>query len=237
MKNWLRYLWENEDGFFGLGQGPSSQETQQYGDTANLANFATSEGESAIGSANTFWQSILSGDPSQISKVLGPLMSTVNKQGQEQKQTLSQFGNRSGGTNATAQTIGDTTRSTIDSAVSSLTGGAASALGASGSSLLSTGLSAHTAAFDSANTIHQQRAAQINDLFKSIAATAAPLAALIPGPAGQIVSKSLSNLGSQSDSSSGGGGGGGGWNPDWGANPDSGGGGGFDSSGTGGGDD
>jgi hypothetical protein len=173
MKKWLRYLWRNQDGFFGIGMGPSSAETSQSADIGNVANFATSEGESATSSANTFWQSILSGDPGQISKVLGPLMSTVNKQGQQQKMSLSQFGNRGGGTNASAQQIGDTTRTTIDSAVSSLTGNAASALGASGSSLLATGLSGHEAAFSSADTIHQQRSAQINDIFKSIASVAA----------------------------------------------------------------
>jgi hypothetical protein len=192
---WLRWMWSNEDGLFGIGQGPSSSEKQQSGDIGDLANFATSTGESDITSANNFWQSILSGDPSQISKVLGPLMSTVNKQGQQEKQTLSQFGNRGGGTNATAQQIGDQTRTTIDSAISSLTGGAASALGTTGSSLLSTGLSGHEAAFSSADTIQKQRAAQINDIFKSIASFAA---APFTGGA---------NLGSGSFSLPGGGGG------------------------------
>jgi hypothetical protein len=145
-------------------------------------------------------------------------MSTVNKQGQQQKQTLAQFGNRGGGTNATAQTIGDTTRSTIDAAVSSLTGNAASALGASGSSLLSTGLSGHEAAFNTADTIHQQRLAQINDIFKSIASVAAApftggasLGGLAGGPSGGGGGFSLPG--------SGGGGSDSGWNPDWGADP------------------
>jgi hypothetical protein len=198
---------------FGIGMGPSSQEKQQYGDLGNLANFATSAGESDISSANNFWQSILSGDPSQISKVLGPLMSTVNKQGQQQKKTLAEFGNRSGGTNATAQTIDDSTRSTVDSAISSLTGGAASALGTTGSSLLSTGLSGHEAAFSSADTIQKQRSAQINDIFKSIASFAA---APFTGGA---------SLGLAFSGSGGGGGNSGGWNPDWGADPEAGGGG------------
>ena len=173
MKKWLRYLWNNEDGFFGIGQGPSGAEESQYSSLAGIGNFATSTGESAISSSNNFWQSILSGDPAQISKVLGPMMSTVNKQGQQEKMTMSQFGNRSGGTNSAAQNIGDNTRTTIDKAVSSLTGDAASALGASGSSLLSAGLSAHQAAFQSADTIQKQKAAQTNDLFKSIASFAA----------------------------------------------------------------
>ena len=213
------FMYAGTVALFGIGMGPSSQEKQQFGDIGNIGNFATTAGESDITSANNFWQSILSGDPTKISQVLGPLMSTVNKQGQEQKKTLAEFGNRSGGTNASAQQIGDKTRTTIDSAISSLTGNAASALGTTGSSLLSTGLSGHEAAFDSANTIHQQRSAQINDIFKSIASFAA-----VPFTGG-------ASLGAEFGGGGGGGGfnpfarsgGGGGyddsWNPDWGADP------------------
>jgi hypothetical protein len=213
---WLRWIWFNEDGLFGIGMGPSTQEKQQSGDIGDLANFATSAGESDITSANNFWQSVLSGDPSQISKVLGPLMSTVNKQGQQQKKTLAEFGNRSGGTNATAQNIDDNTRTTVDSAISSLTGNAAGALGATGSSLLSTGLSGHEAAFESADTIQKQRSAQINDIFKSIASFAA---APFTGGA-SLASLTGSPSGGGFRNPFGGGGGGGGWNSDWGADPD-----------------
>jgi hypothetical protein len=163
----------NEDGLLGIGQGPSGAEESQFNDLAGASNFATSSGESAISSANNFWQSILSGDPAQISKVLGPAMSGINKQGQQEKMTLSQFGNRSGGTNAQAQLIGDKTRSSVDSLISSLTGDAAGALGASGAGLLSAGISGHQAAFSDADTIQKQKSAQINDIFKSIASLAA----------------------------------------------------------------
>jgi hypothetical protein len=218
IKAWLQHLWKNEDGFFGIGEGPSSSEKDQYGDIGNIANFATSQGESATASANNFWQSILSGDPSQISKVLGPMMSTVNKQGQQSKMTTAQFGNRGGGTNSSQQMTDDNTRTTIDSAISSLTGGAASALGASGSSLLAAGLSGHEAAFSSADTIHQQRSAQINDIFKSIASVAAAV------PTGGLSLTGLASGGGGGGGMPSFGGGGGGWNPDWGADPDAGGG-------------
>lgn len=200
LRRWLRYLWENEDGFFGIGQGPSSAEKSQYGSLANLANFATGEGENDIASSDKFWQSILSGDPGQISKVLGPEISGVNKRGQEAKKTGAEFGNRGGGTNSRAASIDDSTRSSIDSTVSSLTGTAAGALGASGQGLLSAGASAHEGAFSAADTIQQQHAAQMNDLFKSIAAVAAPVAALIPGAGGQIASQALGNLSKQGGS-------------------------------------
>lgn len=169
MLKWLRYLWQNEDGFFGIGLGPSSQEKQQYGALANIGNFGTSQGEGDISASDNFFKAILSGDPTKISQVLGPSISAANKSGQEQKKTLSEFGNRSGGTNAAAQNIDTNTRSSIDQAIASLTGNAASALGASGQGLLAAGLSGHEAAFSEADTIHQQHSAQINDLFKSIA--------------------------------------------------------------------
>lgn len=170
---WFGYLWSNEDGFFGIGMGPSSQEKQQYAGLAGIANFGTSQGEGDILTADNFWKAILSGDPTQMSKVLGPEFSGINKRGQESKKTASEFGNRGGGTNAWMQMTDDKTRSSIDELISNLTGHAASALGASGSSLLSVGASAHDAAFSQANTMQQQRSAQINDLFKSIASVAA----------------------------------------------------------------
>lgn len=172
----LRHLWFNEDGFFGIGGGPSNEEKSQYADEAGLANFATSEGEGDILASDKFWKSILAGDTASISKVLGPEMSAVNKQGQQAKKTASEFGNRSGGTNAGMQMADDTTRTTVDEMLSSLTGKAAGALGSSGSSLLSTGSGAHSSAFDMSHVIQQQHKAKMDDLFKSIADVATSVA-------------------------------------------------------------
>ena len=168
LKQWLRYLWENEDGFFGIGEGPTSAQKSEAGALGSLGNFGTSEGESDIMASDTFWKSILSGDPGQISKVLGPQMSGINKRGQESKKTAAEFGNRGGGTNARMQMTDDSTRSSIDSLISSLTGSAAGALGSSGSSLLSTGLAGHEGAFSADTTIQQEEAAKMNDMFNSI---------------------------------------------------------------------
>src|ERR1700757_4231819 len=100
MRKWLRYLWENEDGFFGIGEGPSGAEKTQAGDIGAIGNFATSEGMADIGASDKFWRAILSGDPGQISQVLGTAISSANRQGQEAKKTASEFGTRSGGTAA-----------------------------------------------------------------------------------------------------------------------------------------
>ena len=173
LKEFLRYLWENEDGFFGIGMGPSGTEKTQYGELANLANFGTSQGEKDVLASDTFWQSILSGDPTSISKVLGPEMSGINKRGQEAKKTGAEFGNRGGGTNAAMQLTDTNTRTSLDSLIADLTGKAGGALGASGHSLLGIGESAHEGAFSEAKTIQEQHAAKMNDLFKSIAEVAA----------------------------------------------------------------
>jgi hypothetical protein len=169
VREWLVYLWENENGFFGIGQGPSGEQKQQYGELTNLEKFGISTGEKDISKASDFWSSILSGDPTQISKVLGPAISTVNKQGQEQKKTLAEFGNRGGGTNAAAQNIDDKSLAAIRSMISNLTGAGAGALGSLGGGLLSTGLGAGEAATSEANVIQQENAAKWNDIFNSIA--------------------------------------------------------------------
>ena len=174
LKQWLRWLWENESGFFGIGQGPNPAEYQLESALARAGNFATGEGEADILASDKLWQAILSGDPGQISKVLGPQMSAINKQGQQNKLTASQFGNRGGGTNAGSQMTDDTTRSAIDSTISQLTGTAATSLGSGGRGLLGTGVSAETSAFGAASTIQQQNASKWNDIFKSTADSAAP---------------------------------------------------------------
>jgi len=169
----LRYLWQNEDGFFGIGMGPSGAEYGELGALANAGNFGTGEGEADIGASDKFWQGILSGDPTKISTVLGPEESAINKRGQQAMKTTAEFGNRGGGTNARTQQFGDTTRTSLDTMISDLTGKAASTLGQTGSSLLSSGISADTSAFSAANTVQQQHEAKINDLLKSIAAVGA----------------------------------------------------------------
>jgi hypothetical protein len=168
LRDWLRWLWFNEDGFFGIGMGPSKAQEREAGMEGALANFATSTGESDILASDKFFKAILSGDPAAIAQVMGPEFSAINKQSQEQKKTASEFGNRGGGTNAAMQMTGESARSSIDQLLASLTGSAAGELGAGGRSLLSTGSSAHGEAFDMASVIQKLKSAKIGDIFKSI---------------------------------------------------------------------
>jgi len=177
MLKWMISLWMQllAPSFFGIGEGPSGAEKTDAGILGNVANFGIGQGEGDILKAQNFWSSILSGDPSKISQVLGPEESAINKQGQQQKKTLAEFGTRSGGTAAVGQTIGDTTRGSIQSMIAQLTSGAAGSLGNLGSGLLNTGASASTAKFGEDKTIHDQNSAKWNDIFKSaIAVGAAP---------------------------------------------------------------
>src|SRR3979490_1835571 len=150
---WLfhHFLFAGTVGFFGIGMGPDKNQKGEFGALKGIADFSTSQGHGDILASRTFWKGILSGDPAQISKVLGPEISGINKRAQESKKTSSEFHDRGGGTNAGNQMIGDKMSSEVNEMYAALAGHAAGALGASGSSLLSTGAGAHQAAFGEAS--------------------------------------------------------------------------------------
>ena len=180
IRQWLKYLWENEDGLFGIGMGPTTEQKQQYGQMTNLEQFGIGMGQKDILQSQDFWSSILSGDPNAISRVLGPTFSSINKQQQQRKKTLSEFGTRSGGTAAASAALDTETLGQVRGLMAGLTGEAAGALGSTGAGLLSTGATAGAEAFGEASTIQQLQSAKWNDIFKSIAAVAGVFAG-IPG--------------------------------------------------------
>jgi hypothetical protein len=196
---WTNFLFPS---FFGIGEGPSPQEEQQYGAIGGVGNFATSTGEADISKASDFWQAIISGDPCQMSRVLGPAYSNISKRGGQELKTLSEFSTRSGGTAAAQQQVGESMRSEAGALEGGLLGTAASNLGGLGSGLLSTGLSAHEAAFSAAKTIQEQKEAKWNDIFKSIMDVAS---AFVPGGEGFNVAKSIFKGATPATASAGGG--------------------------------
>lgn len=113
------------------------------GNAGNINGFGTSVGEGDIGTASSFDEDLLGGDPAKTAKLLAPQIGNITGQGQQAKDTIAQFGTRSGGNNSKAQTIDDSTRANIDNMVSSLTGGAASNIGNLGTSTLGIGLNAN----------------------------------------------------------------------------------------------
>lgn len=106
-------------------------------------NFGTSVGQGDTRKASDFYGDILGGDPTKIAKFLAPQIKTMQEQGQQRLATTSQFGDRSGGTNAENQRNTDTTRSNIDDLISNLTGGAAGKLAEIGTTEQGLGLSAN----------------------------------------------------------------------------------------------
>jgi hypothetical protein len=162
------FIFGSTQWFFGVGQGASGEQKQQYGIMTNLENFGISSGEKDISKSQDFWSSILSGDPTQISKVLGPEFSAINKQTQQQKKTTAEFGNRGGGTNALMQNLDTQTLGQVRGLLSGLTGTAAGQLGGMGQSLLGVGATAGAQASSEADTMQKENAAKWNDIFQSI---------------------------------------------------------------------
>lgn len=185
-----RLMWSGTTFFFGIGMGPSKEEKQQEGLLSGIGGFGSSHGQKDVMSSENFWSAILSGDMGQIAKVLSPQISTINKQTQERKKTMSEFGNRGGGTNAASQALDDSSIAGIRSMISNLTGEAASNLGSMGMNLLNTGISGGTAAFDASKVIHDQNEAKWNDIFKSIEAVVAAIPGG-PGSFGDVASNAI----------------------------------------------
>jgi len=136
--------WRCAIGFFGSlfgGSNPTlSKDINQFG---ALGGYASGLGEKNLSQASNFMSSILSGDQSKIAKVLGPQIGSIQQQTQQSRNVASQFGPRGGGSTAAMQMAGDTSRSNINSMISSLLGSSASGLGSLGSSLLGQGMQAY----------------------------------------------------------------------------------------------
>jgi hypothetical protein len=130
-------------------------------------------GEGDLTASNQFMTSILSGDPTKVTQALAPQIAGIQGRTQQEKNTVAQFGGRSGGTAATTAGLDTAAKGDVTNLVGSLTGNAASSLASTGSNLLSTGLAGNQAAFGEADTLHQQNLAKINDIIKSITSVAA----------------------------------------------------------------
>ncbi len=154
--------------FFGIGQGPSSGEETTANNLLATSEFATGLGSSDLSEASNFWSSILSGNMSQISAVLAPQIGAITGAAQANIDTTGQFGNRSGGTNASIQNTTNNTRGQIGNLIGGLTGTAATNLGNLGSSTLATGVDAEAEAFGAQKTLHDQSASVWDDIFNSI---------------------------------------------------------------------
>ncbi len=140
-------------GIFG-GDAPGL--TQSENTAGSITSSQTGAGEKNLNTASDFWNTILGGDQQAIGKLLSPQISNIQGQGQQQIQNESQFGNRSGGTNATNQTNIDSQRQQVEQMIAGLTGQAAGQVGQLGATQLGFGLDAN-----------QQRATTAEQILKN----------------------------------------------------------------------
>lgn len=154
---------------FGIAEGPSQHEIGDRNTLAASSTFATGAGEGDITASNKFMQDILSGDPTKAASALAPEIGETQKQTQQAKNSLAQFGPRSGGTAASTANMDTAGRSNLIQLLGNLRGKSASDLGTMGSNLLGMGMEGTSTLFGQDKTMHDQSMQQLNDLAKSIA--------------------------------------------------------------------
>lgn len=136
---------------------------QGWGDLSSIYQFAgptgaalTNQGAGTQQQSIDFFSSLLSGNPALTAQVLAPTNSAIQQQAGQQLQTLNQFGNRSGGTNAAAQQVSSNAQSQQLSALDTLLGTAGAELGTLGGQRLSAGIGLENLAEGSAGTLSGQ---------------------------------------------------------------------------------
>jgi hypothetical protein len=129
--------------FSALFGGQSKNLDSNIAKTGQVADFATSLGESNATAGSDFNKAIVSGDASKISQALAPTISAAKTSNQQSQKTNAEMGTRSGGTAASNAASSDKLHSDITNLTGSLTGKAADTLLSSGSTFLNQGESAN----------------------------------------------------------------------------------------------
>jgi len=133
-------------GLFGMGGSASktdrTHELGAWGTLSDVSNFGTGAGKTNITSGTADFKDILSGDPTKVSEAIAPQAGAIRSQANQQIQTNSQFGNRSGGTNASNQQISTNAEGKVQDLINTLIPQAAQNLESTGLSELSAGSSA-----------------------------------------------------------------------------------------------
>lgn len=136
----------------------------------SLAGFSSNTGEQGTNAAMNYNQGILSGDPTQVAQTLAPEIKTLGEQAQQNKNTVSQFGNRGGGMNSVMAGLDDATRSKLISLMGGLRSGAAQQLGQLGTQNLQLGQQGN---MDAAKLAQQQHENMMNSIFGKTIGSAA----------------------------------------------------------------
>lgn len=106
------------------------------GELGDLGEFSSNVGQNDTTAASGYYNGILSGDPSEVAKTLAPEISANQQQAQQQKETIGQFGSRSGGNTATGNAADTQSRANIVNLIGSERDKAASGLANLGTSNL-----------------------------------------------------------------------------------------------------
>jgi hypothetical protein len=175
IKELLIRLWREEDGIFGIGMGPSSGELQATSNLTNESNFAGAQGEGLISQSSGIMSALMSGNQAQIAKMLAPQINAISKQANEKTQTNSQFGTRSGGTNASNQNTMDAARAGVNDMTSKLTSDAVRGAASTGTNLLNSSMAGNNDVFNQNVTEQQQRASNVNDEWGSYSSIASQM--------------------------------------------------------------
>lgn len=123
-------------GLFG-GSSPGLSTAQSGAQGA--AGYGFNTGEQNENAAGGYYGGILSGDPAKIAQSLAPAI-TANTQGaQQQKQTMAQFGSRSGGNTGAADAVDSQTRGNTVNLIGGALNGAAAGVAGLGESQMASG--------------------------------------------------------------------------------------------------
>ena len=157
-------------GIFDLASGdPTGKEQSQFG---GLSTQQIGAGESAQTAAETYFNNMLT-DPT---KALAPEISAGQNQVEQQRLQDANFGNRSGGTNASTQNTEGAERGNIINLMGNEQGSAASALGTLGTSQVSEGSNALGNEADLAQNWRDQQTSDINGIAQGAAEIAQKIA-------------------------------------------------------------
>lgn len=161
-----------------------------FGDLSKIFDFGSYQGKNAVKEglgaqtdALNFFQTLLKGDRGQIANLLGPAFSNIQNQTQSARNTNSEFGNRSGGTNASTQNAEEDAQKQIQALISSIFPSAAGQVASiggqiegEGQNLINTAASAADSLTGHAETARQTDIQQSNALGASIGDIFAKLA-------------------------------------------------------------
>jgi hypothetical protein len=139
------------DFFSSLFGGQNKTLNSDINQSGSLAGYSTGVGEGDTTAASKFYQSILSGDPTQQATAIAPEAKALQDQTQQSKEQTAQFGKRSGGTGAATTAADSDMRAKLLSLLGGLKTSAAS--GASSLGTANLGLA-------SQNTAQQANEAQ-----------------------------------------------------------------------------